>query len=312
MLLRPDSLRVATVACPAKINWRLEVDPPRADGYHPLRTIFQRIELHDTLTAESWLEPPGTPPHCAIGGCPSDWPREQNLVWRAWDFLGRQLGRERVGSARFWLHKRIPTGGGLGGGSSDGAAALLTILRLRELDKEVSPEVLRDWGASLGADIPFFLAETSRAKATGIGENLEPLPSEGASYWLALVLPEEPQNTMEAYRALDALPRSSAQARGTLAGLIEALPSGDPYEIESHLHNDFERLLTKERLILLDKIRHELGAVSWILCGSGSTVAFLLPRDWAAAGEAGPAGGTLRVKIPSLPREWKLQITRTL
>ena len=111
----------------AKVNLRLDVLGRRADGYHELRTIFQAISLHDTLVLETKREP-GI--DLRITGNPqlAGEPGQDNLVYRAIHQLGREIGFQR--GVRAVLTKRIPVGRGLGGGSSDAAAALLGLLRL--------------------------------------------------------------------------------------------------------------------------------------------------------------------------------------
>src|ERR1700733_8339828 len=111
----------------AKVNLRLDVLGRRADGYHELRTIFQAISLHDTLVLEIKREPAID---LRITGNPqlAVEPGRDNLVYRAIDQLGREIGLRH--GVRVVLTKRIPVGRGLGGGSSDAAAAMLGLLRL--------------------------------------------------------------------------------------------------------------------------------------------------------------------------------------
>ncbi|MDE3137676.1 MAG: 4-(cytidine 5'-diphospho)-2-C-methyl-D-erythritol kinase, partial [Acidobacteriota bacterium] len=118
----------------AKINLHLGVLGPRPDGYHELRTVFQAISLHDTLDVER-VRRPGI--EIAISGLPLD-PGPSNLVWRALDALTRDL---RLGGGwRVRLRKQIPMAAGLGGGSSDAAAALMAGARLS--GRRIAPERL--------------------------------------------------------------------------------------------------------------------------------------------------------------------------
>src|SRR6202140_2512898 len=136
----------------AKINLRLDVLGKRADGFHELRTIFQTISLHDELRLRASrsngiaLTIEGNQPLSAE-------PPEKNLVYRAVNALRREL-RIRSG-VEIELKKIIPAGRGLGGGSSDAAAALLGYLQLTK--KKLVPARLLEIAASLGADVPFFL-----------------------------------------------------------------------------------------------------------------------------------------------------------
>ncbi|HEV2721960.1 MAG TPA: 4-(cytidine 5'-diphospho)-2-C-methyl-D-erythritol kinase, partial [Thermoanaerobaculia bacterium] len=135
----------------AKINLGLRVTAKRADGYHDIETIFQTISLHDTLTFTPAAALTLT---CDAPDIPAD---DTNLVLRA----ARAAGAPPVSIA---LRKRIPAGGGLGGGSSDAAA---TLRALGRADAEVA--------LSLGSDVPFFLVGGT-AYATGRGDALTPLP----------------------------------------------------------------------------------------------------------------------------------------
>ena len=136
----------------AKINLDLRVLGTRADGFHELRTVFQSIALHDTLTCVSRPGPFAI--ECEADGLPLG---HTNLIWRAADRLWRAL--RRTGEARdvvVTLDKRIPQQAGLGGGSANAAAALVALSRLWRT--EVRAEQLTDIAATLGADVPFFLA----------------------------------------------------------------------------------------------------------------------------------------------------------
>src|SRR6202049_951156 len=153
----------------AKVNLCLDVLGRRTDGYHELRTIFQTISLHDTLALEVDRNPRielriiGTP---ALAGEPG----RDNLVYRALDELRREL-RFKQG-IRAVLTKRIPVGRGLGGGSSDAAAALIALLRLT--GKRIEAVRLIEIASKLGADVPFFL-RGGRALGVGRGDEIYPL-----------------------------------------------------------------------------------------------------------------------------------------
>src|SRR4029077_7953696 len=120
-------MKSVRVSAYAKVNLRLDVLGRRADGYHELRTIFQAISLHDTLDLETKREP-GIDLRVARNSQLASEPGQDNLVSRAIHELGRELGIQK--GVRALLTKRIPVGRGLGGGSSDAAAALVGLLRL--------------------------------------------------------------------------------------------------------------------------------------------------------------------------------------
>ena len=164
----------------AKINWSLHIIGKRADGFHDIETIFQTISLHDTLTFERADRFTLT---CDDPAIPVD---ETNLVARA----AHALGVEKVA---IHIEKRIPAGGGLGGGSSNAAATLVALSKMFAIKVPLEKIAL-----DLGSDVPFFLVG-GRAHATGRGEIITPL-EDLAPEPLLLVLPEERVMTTEAFR----------------------------------------------------------------------------------------------------------------
>ena len=168
------------IQAPAKINLSFEVLGLRADGYHEVRTVLAAVDIADELElAEAdgltlRVEPDGAAPV------------EDNLVLRA-ALLLREAAAPGAGAA-IVLRKRIPLAAGLGGGSSDAAAALLGLRQLWELD--LSDDTLAKLAAVLGADVPFFL-RGGTALAAGRGEELTPLPQPLEGF-AVVVSPEEP------------------------------------------------------------------------------------------------------------------------
>lgn len=151
---------------PAKVNLTFEVLGRRADGYHEVRTVMQALSLADELTfEESETLTLTVEPEAAA-------PVEGNLVLAAARLLQREAGAPA--GAAVHLTKRIPTAGGLGGGSSDAAAALLGLRQLWGLDLDA--DALRELAARLGSDVPFFVSGGT-ALAEGRGERLTQLPS---------------------------------------------------------------------------------------------------------------------------------------
>lgn len=152
----------------AKLNLVLRVLGRRPDGYHELETLFHQLELHDDL----WAERGGTAPRLSVT---ADDPRdlvaagEDNLVLRAAAAFAAAAGID--GGVRFHLHKRIPNGAGLGGGSSDAAAALRLCNAL--FGEPLAAPALDQLALPLGADVAFFLRGGSQW-GTGIGAELAP------------------------------------------------------------------------------------------------------------------------------------------
>jgi 4-diphosphocytidyl-2-C-methyl-D-erythritol kinase len=182
-------------AC-AKINLTLRVTGVRADGYHGLRTVFQSLAIHDTLTFVAARGPFRI--ECDDPQCPTD---HSNLVWRAASLVWRAAGRRgepRAVTVR--IVKRIPVQSGLGGGSSDAAAAIRGLSRLW---RTKLPETLeRSVAARLGADVPFFL-DGGTALGLERGDLLFPLV-DFAPTWVTLVIPPFGVSTQDAFGWFDA------------------------------------------------------------------------------------------------------------
>src|SRR5467141_3984416 len=256
----------------AKVNLRLEVLGKRADGYHELRTIFQTVGLHDTLEFRSSRHP-GISLQIRGNEALAKEEMEKNLVYRAVDALRRE-SRARPG-VEITLQKKIPAGRGLGGGSSDAAAALLGYLQFTR-QKFETPRLL-DIASSLGADVAFFLFGGT---ALGIsrGEEIYPLP-DARRLTLLIVSPKEIHvPTPDAYRWLHA---------PELASLTKSAANHKLFEFcalcwsaqEASLSNDFEGAVF-QRHPRLGKIRRDLlhqGATEALLAGSGSAVFGVFP-----------------------------------
>lgn len=236
----------------AKINWSLRITGRRADGFHDLETVFQTISLHDDLTFRPAGELSLT---CDDPTVPVD---DSNLVLRA----ARAV---QAAPVAIELKKRIPAGGGLGGGSSNAAATLLALAP----DREDLPEI----ALNLGSDVPFFLVRGT-AYATGRGERLTPLPPR-AGLPLLLLLPEARVLTKEAFARVS----SYSAPLG-----IDAYRSGF-----GNFRNDFEEpvFAMLPRLRELKERLYEAGAAFASMSGSGSTMYGVFnsvaARDSAAA-----------------------------
>ena len=153
------------VTAPAKINLTLEILGRRADGFHEVKTVLQTIDLQDQLEIE-------TAPALTVECDDPSLSGETNLVWRAASDLAAHAGTEP--GARIFLRKAIPVGMGLGGGSSDAAAALLSLNELWGLGLNV--DELAGLASGIGSDVAFFLWGGT-ALASGRGEIIEPASS---------------------------------------------------------------------------------------------------------------------------------------
>ena len=262
-------MRAVTVPAFAKINLRLDILGKRPDGFHELRTVFQSISLYDEVR----LRPSAKPGiSLVIQGNQSlaHEPVKTNLVYRAVELLCRELKIRSGVEIELW--KAIPAGRGLGGGSSDAAAALVGFLRLHR--QQLPLPRLIELAASLGADVPFFLLG-GRALGVNKGDEIYPL----ADIPQRSILLVSPRNihvpTPDAYRWLKA-PRLTKLAATPKLWEFCALCWSTQ---ESGLSNGFERPVFR-RHPRLSQIKRELlqkGATEALLAGSGSAVFGVFP-----------------------------------
>ncbi len=256
-----------------KVNLCLEILERRDDGFHELRTVFQSVSLGDTLSIETAASTAVTVPE---GGAPEG---PANLCWQAIEAY-----RERRGwpaGARVQLHKRVPSGAGLGGGSSNAAA---TLCGLAELDDDPpSAETIRELAAGLGSDVAFFVAGGT-ALGSGRGEELQALPGPRELH-LVLARPELSIGTAEAYGLLEAGDFSDGSRTLAMADALRRGAGGD--EIAEHVHNAFTRAVAGRWPAVAETIEalSEAGAIRAEMSGSGS-VCFGLFGDAETAAAA--------------------------
>jgi 4-diphosphocytidyl-2-C-methyl-D-erythritol kinase len=251
----------------AKVNLRLDVLGRRADGYHELRTVFQAISLQDTLELELRTKT-GIELQVLGDGSLSGVPHEENLAYRALRDLSAALGLGL--GVRAVLTKRIPVGRGLGGGSSDAAAALIGLLKLTR--QRIETARLLGIAAGLGADVPFFL-HGGRALGIGRGDEIYPLPDIKRRDLLVVSPHEIAVPTKDAYQWLSqGLSRELTNGEGPTKLLQFCALCWSPQG--GALSNDFEAAVFP-RYPRLAAIKRELlqqGAAEASLAGSGSAV----------------------------------------
>jgi len=255
----------------AKINLRLDILGKRDDGFHELRTIFQTISLHDELRLRA-LRSPGISLTIQGNQPLSAEPPQKNLVYRAVEALRHEL--KIASGVEIALQKTIPAGRGLGGGSSDAAAALLGYLRLTK--KKLAAARLLEIASSLGADVPFFLLG-GRALGVNKGDEIYPLPDIPKSQILVVSPKDIYVPTPDAYGWLEAKPFALTNSAGTSKLFQFCALSWSAQG--SGLSNDFERPVF-QRYPRLDQIKRELlqrGAAEASLAGSGSAVFGVFP-----------------------------------
>ncbi len=203
---------------PAKLNLFLHILGRRPDGYHELETLFQFLDYGDEVGLTA-LDTDRIELDSSVPVRPED-----NLAWRAAQLLKAETGCTR--GCHIALHKRLPLGGGLGGGSSDAATVLLGLNALWGLGLPLAD--LAVLGVRLGADVPVFVGGQS-AFAEGIGERLTPVMPEAP--WYLVVVPPVAVSTAEVFA-------NPELTRDTPALRIRAFPSGGG-------HNDFEPLVRR-------------------------------------------------------------------
>jgi 4-diphosphocytidyl-2-C-methyl-D-erythritol kinase len=275
------SEEIITLPAFAKINLGLRVLGRRADGYHEIRTVFQTVTLHDTLSFEP---APGGRLElaCTDPTIPTD---ESNLVLRAASLLRERRGVSRGARAR--LEKSIPAGGGLGGGSSDAAAALLALNYLWNLAADARE--LSELGARLGADVPFFLTGGT-ALGTGTGTDIKPL-EDAPKRRLVVVTPSVRVSTAEAYKALSAPALTKADGVDNLS--VSRTEADFPDSLCDVMSNDFEAVVVRLHPEV-GRARDALlgaGAVQASLSGSGSSVYGVFENELEAGRAARQLGG---------------------
>jgi 4-diphosphocytidyl-2-C-methyl-D-erythritol kinase len=239
----------------AKINLGLSVISKRPDGFHNLETIFYPLPLYDILEVIPSAKTSFFPTGLEIAGIADD-----NIVLRAYHLLKDKYAQ--IGSLEIYLHKAIPMGAGLGGGSSDAAEIIQLLNRFFEL--KLSGAELTEYALKLGSDCPFFMLKKP-CFANGRGEILEPLMLDLSDYSFLLIHPEIKINTTWAFSQIKPSP--------PLFDLRNSI--GLPIQDWSKtIHNDFERIVFEAHPSLL-KIKEKLysaGALFASMTGSGSTI----------------------------------------
>lgn len=255
------------LSAPAKINLTLEVLSRRKDGYHTLRSLMAPIGIFDRITVEQ----------ASSSSFSSNVPElnHDNIVAKALRASGLTT------HARVTLEKRIPVGGGLGGGSSDAAAVLKAAM-----EGSLGPVPSLDWitvARELGSDVPFFLSGTG-ALVEGTGERLTPI---GAlpPWWTLVVRPGMAVATAQAYQLLASSRIGGAPSRPradscTLAA-IDALQRGDLQTLREQLVNDFHEPILKAHPLIAQAHAWMLaaGAPQALLSGSGSCLFSLFSSE---------------------------------
>ncbi|MEW6684697.1 MAG: 4-(cytidine 5'-diphospho)-2-C-methyl-D-erythritol kinase [Candidatus Edwardsbacteria bacterium] len=279
----------------AKINLYLEVLKKRDDGYHEVETIFQSINLSDTLHFVSIRERKKIVVFCNHPDLPLG---RKNLVYQAAQLVFEKFNLP--GGVKIEIKKKIPVGGGLGGGSTDAAATLIGLTSLYELD--LSEIELWSLAQKLGCDVPFFL-KGGTALGKGRGDKIASLAPLPETIFL-LVLPGFSVSTTWAYQQLNAVRnRNLSTAEQPISNGVknyltkktksvkiiqESIERRDCKNLGHHLYNRLEKSVFK-KYPELQTIKEDLlkaGASGALMSGSGSTIFGIFPEEKLARGAA--------------------------
>lgn len=241
-----------------KINLGLSITNRREDGYHDLETVFYPVAgLKDGLE----MVPAVDKLRLHLSGIPVAGDQEKNLVWKAWQLLYAKFP-DKVIPLDMYLHKAIPMGAGMGGGSADGAFALQLINDVCQLG--LDKETLAESALQLGSDCPFFIYNTPMF-ATGRGEKMESVGIDLSGYSLQIVCPDVHVSTADAFRNIT--PKPAPYDLRQLA----SLPVG---QWKHFVFNDFEQTVfaIHPQLAAIKQQLYDEGAIYASLTGTGSAV----------------------------------------
>lgn len=244
----------------AKINLGLNIINRRDDGFHNIETVFYPVKIKDALEiveAEQFL--------FSSTGIPSGNP-EENLCVKAWNLIAEDY---QIPSAHIHLHKQIPVGAGLGGGSADAAFCLRLLNEKFQLGMSVSQ--MQDYARKLGSDCAFFI-ENKPVFASGKGDQFQEIPLNLDKYYLVLAMPPVHVNTAEAYLGI-----KPHRSDFSLAGLAD-LPLE---EWRQRVKNDFEDTIFN-KYPLIEKLKesfYDAGALYASMSGSGASVYGIFEKE---------------------------------
>jgi len=251
----PGFLDNLTVFAPAKVNLHLAVKDKRPDGFHSIESVFLAVDFGDTLRFESHdnlieIVMNNETEMLSV-------PLQENIIYKAVSLFREKTGFSK--GLKIEVEKRIPLGGGLGGGSSNAAAALLALNKIAGFP--LCRDTLLDIAAALGSDVSFFVHNIPAAWVTGRGEIIE--PAEIPPMFLVLVIPGFPSETKTAFRLL-------AEHRSKKTSNSSAQIRVNPRTLK----NDFLDVLDKKENGIYKQIilqLQEQGAEYANLSGAGST-----------------------------------------
>jgi 4-diphosphocytidyl-2-C-methyl-D-erythritol kinase len=277
--------RSVQVTAQAKVNLRLRILAREVSGFHQLETLLLRLDLADTIRVRRTesartLDVTGDADPAAIG------PAERNLAWRAAVAYADVAGWN--GGFAIELEKRIPIGGGLGGGSADAGAVLRAMDAMAA--RPLGESALLRIAFTLGADVPFLASEHAYALAWGRGERLLGLKAP-QKRTVVLVVPSFGVNTKEAYGWLEA-PRASSVPLGDAAGMLTPTALSDWKRLAPLAVNDFEPVVSTRHPVIAELLEglRGMGCTPAMMSGSGSVVFGVMPADSVGIRFSDPPG----------------------
>ena len=278
---------------PAKLNLYLRVVGKRADGYHELETLFERVDLADELAFEP--HPSAIQLTCSDSSLSCG---EDNLILKAARLLQQATRMSR--GAVIHLTKRIPIAAGLGGGSSDAAAALIGLNAFWEL--QLTRQTLVQLGAQLGADVPFFLYDVPYAVGLGRGDVCQPI-TQAVHLAHVLVVPDERLSTPDIFQGS----RFDLTASKPSISIVQhALRNGSLGELASGLWNDLE----PEAIRRCPVIRTIQSALTSLGC-PGTRVSGSGPSVFGLCHDAAHAQTVARQLSAGAPQSWRIETIQT-
>jgi 4-diphosphocytidyl-2-C-methyl-D-erythritol kinase len=249
-----------------KINLGLHITGKRNDGYHDLETVFYPIQLNDGL--EIIRNNDAVHTVLTLSGLSIESTTSDNICYKAYSLL--QQDYPGLPSLKMHLHKVIPAGAGLGGGSADGAFTLR--LLNKKFNLGLSEGQLLNYALQLGSDCPFFITNKP-AYATGRGEKLEPVNLDLSDFSIVLINPGIHINTGWAFSRITPSPRNDE---------LKKIIAFTPIEWKELLYNDFEVPVFEAYPVIrkLKELLYSKGAVYASMTGSGSTVFGLFEKPF--------------------------------
>ena len=284
-------MRSINALAPAKINLVLDVLGKRGDGFHEIRSLMCTVGLSDSIVIEEIIGD-AIEVTCDSPDVPAD---SGNLAYRAADLLRQELAARH--GCRISLTKRIPVGGGMGGGSSDAAAVLKGLNLL--WDARLDSQKLANLGARIGSDIPFFFFG-SCAIVTGRGECVQPIPLPWKG-WATLVMTGVHVSTPDVYGRCN--PPTASQSDDCI---VHALQATTASTLSSHLRNGLEKAVfeVSPSVEKLMNLMNRSGAPLARVSGAGSVIYNLFDSKEQAQGLADSVSKTIpaqRVLVVPVP-----------